>query len=190
MSELTKRICHFAVEMCKTWGALITGGFIIGIIASWQWTGHLISTRIGWTIIVGGIIVSAFQVWSRQAERADSTKRKGQYIFILKAITRLPEGHLLPPIQHPRFDLHTIESRVRIAQYEEATKMHDGSDMALMPTPEEEQAFAGELRTVEEHYGLPSVHDPNREEKIEAILHRMVDDNKLRFHPPNFWSIV
>lgn len=119
-----------------------------------------------------------------------TTKRKRQNIFVLKAITKLPEGHLLPPVQYPRYDLHTIADHIRIAQYEEALRMHDGSDMVLIPTPEEEKQFAQELRTVEKRFGLPSVRDAERNEKIETVLHRMVDDNKLRYHPPNMWSIV
>lgn len=184
------RLGQFTVEMCKTWGALLTSGFIIAIFSSWQITGHAIPARLGWGIIIAGIIVAAFQVWNRQVDLADTTKRKRQCIFILKAITRLPEGHLLPLVQYPRYDLHTIESRVRIAQYEEALKMHDGSDMALLPTPEEEQEFAAELRAVEELYDLPAVRDPQRHQKIENILHKMTDDHKLHFEPPNMWRIV
>jgi hypothetical protein len=101
-------------------------------------------------------------------------------------MTKLPEGHLLPPAQHPRFDLDTIESRVRIAQYEAAI----GEGIGLLPTPEEEQRITGELRNVEKRYGLPSVRDPERSKKMETILHEMVNDNRLRFHPPNMWSIV
>jgi hypothetical protein len=119
-----------------------------------------------------------------------TTKRKRQQIFVLKAITRLPEGHLAPPVQYPRYDLHTIANNIRMAQYEEALRMHDGSDMALIPTPEEERAFARELKKVQRVYDLPAVREPDRDEMIERILHRMVDDNRLRFHPPNMWSIV
>ena len=34
-----KRIGQFTIEMCKTWGALVTGGFGIGLLV-WGLTGH------------------------------------------------------------------------------------------------------------------------------------------------------
>jgi hypothetical protein len=64
--------------MCKTWGALLTGGFFIAILASWQLTGHNIPPRLGWTLIVGGVIVAGFQVWNRQFERAEKILRERQ----------------------------------------------------------------------------------------------------------------
>jgi hypothetical protein len=32
--------------------------------------------------------------------------------------------------------------------------------------------------------------DCDRQQKIENILHDMVEAGKLRFHPPNMWSVV
>jgi hypothetical protein len=119
-----------------------------------------------------------------------TTKRKRQQIFVLKAMAQLDPGQLMPPIQYPRYDLHTISNRIRIAQYETALQMHGQGDMILMPSAAEEEQFVRELRKVERRYGLPSVRDPHRNERIEEILHRMVDDNRLRFHPPNMWSIL
>jgi tetrahydromethanopterin S-methyltransferase subunit E len=63
---MLRRIGQFVVEMCKTWGALLTGGFIIAIISIWQFTGHNIPTKVGWSLIMGAIIIAAFQVWNRQ----------------------------------------------------------------------------------------------------------------------------
>ncbi len=61
-----RRIGKFMVEMCKTWGALVTGGFLIGLFVSWQLTGHTIPVKIGWAIIIGAVVIAAFQVWTRQ----------------------------------------------------------------------------------------------------------------------------
>jgi hypothetical protein len=119
-----------------------------------------------------------------------TTKQNRQDIFVLKAIARMPDCHWIPPAQYPRYDLCTIANNIRMAQYEEALRLHDGGDMGLFPTPEEEQEFVRELKTVERRYGLPGVRDPERDTKVEEILHRMVRCNKLRFHPPNTWSIV
>ena len=38
--------------------------------------------------------------------------------------------------------------------------------------------------------GLPSRDDQNRLEKLESILHEMVDDQKLKFLPPNRWMVI
>ena len=34
------RIGRFIVQICKTWGARLTGGFFIALFTSWQITGH------------------------------------------------------------------------------------------------------------------------------------------------------
>jgi hypothetical protein len=119
-----------------------------------------------------------------------TTRRKRQQIFVLKAMTQLDPGQLMPPLHYPRYDLCTISNRVRIAQYEAALKMHGQGDMILMPSAAEEEEFKRELKKVDRRFDLPPVRDLNRDDKIESILHQMVDDNKLRFHPPNMWSIL
>jgi hypothetical protein len=37
--------------------------------------------------------------------------------------------------------------------------------------------------------GLPDPKDSERQQKTEEILHEMVDDNLLAFHPPNMWAV-
>lgn len=121
-----------------------------------------------------------------------TAKRNHQDVFVLKAMSRLPEGCFVPTIEYPRCDLHTIANRVRLAQYEAAFALLNGGDVWSLPVPtkQEEDAVAKQLKIVAKRYGLPGIHDPERNRKIEEILHRMVRDNKLRFHPPNMWSIV
>jgi hypothetical protein len=62
----SEHIGEFVVEMGKTWGARLTGGFLIALLSAWYLTGHSIPPRIGWAIIMGGVVVAAFQVWKRQ----------------------------------------------------------------------------------------------------------------------------
>jgi hypothetical protein len=69
-----KRISQFIIAICKTWGVLLTGGFLIAILASWQLTGHTITPKLGWTIIVLGVLVAAFQVWKKQVDVADKLR--------------------------------------------------------------------------------------------------------------------
>jgi hypothetical protein len=71
---MLKRIVQFVSEMCRTWGALVTGGFLVGLIGVWLLTGHILPPKIGWVVCIGGIIVATFQMWNRQV---DATQ-KGQ----------------------------------------------------------------------------------------------------------------
>jgi hypothetical protein len=71
-----KRVGQFTFEMCKTWGALVTGGFLIALFASWQLTGHSIPVKVGWAIIISAVVIAAFQVWNRQFDRAEELARE------------------------------------------------------------------------------------------------------------------
>jgi hypothetical protein len=71
-----KRIGKFMVEMCKTWGAGLTGGFLIALSVSWQLTGHSISIKAGWGIIICAIVIAAFQVWNRQLTIAERVQQE------------------------------------------------------------------------------------------------------------------
>jgi hypothetical protein len=71
---MLKRIGQFAVKICKTWGALLTGGFFIAIIASWQVTGHSIPVKVGWALIIGGIVIAAFEVWNQQVNATEKAQ--------------------------------------------------------------------------------------------------------------------
>jgi hypothetical protein len=68
------RIGKFIVAICKTWSAVLTGGFLIAIVGSWQDTGHNIPPRLGWALIMGGIVVAAFQVWNQQVTIVESLR--------------------------------------------------------------------------------------------------------------------
>src|SRR5947209_573900 len=118
-------------------------------------------------------------------------KRKRQHIFILKAITRprIDHGLSMRTPEGWRYDLSTIERKIYIAQVQAAINIHRDEDVALMLSPEEQEEFREELKAIQKKYGLPAINDPKRAEKIEDILHDMVDI-KLRFHPPNSWSIL
>jgi hypothetical protein len=70
-TAVIRRILYFIKALCTTWGGLLTGGFLIALVTSWQITGHSVSPRVGWTIIVLGLLAAAFQVWSRQIDRTE-----------------------------------------------------------------------------------------------------------------------
>jgi len=133
-----------------------------------------------------------------------ASRRKRQHIFVLRAIT-LPRhdcGVNVQPTEGRRYDLATIRRNLYLAHLEAAIACYKNEDMThleaaigshqneetLLPLLAVEQdQFRKELKAVQKRYGLPKLRDPKRAEKIEAILHDMED--KLRFHPPNFWSV-
>jgi hypothetical protein len=121
-----------------------------------------------------------------------TAKRNRQDVFVLKAMARLPDDHFMPPTEYPRCDLYTISNWLRRSQYEEAFGLLQGGDRMWLPTPtrQEEDEVVKQLKIVERRFGLPGLRDPERARKVEEILHRMVRDNKLRYHPPNMWSII
>lgn len=133
-----------------------------------------------------------------------TSRRKRQHSFVLKAITRPSHDHGLsvPPTEGWRYDLATINRNLYAAHLEAAVACYKNEEMAHLEAAigsyqnkeselpllaVEQEDYRKELKAVQKRYALPKLHDPKRAAKIEAILHDMED--KLRFHPPNFWSI-
>jgi hypothetical protein len=106
---MIRRIGQFAFEFCKTWGAVLTGGFCVALIASWQFTGHSIPPRIGWWIVIGGVIVAAFQVWERQVRRAEVVE---QELASLREANR--NGLFPPPLIAPELQVEEPKPRLSI----------------------------------------------------------------------------
>lgn len=75
-NKLLKRIGHFVIKICTTWGVRLTGGFFIAIFTSWQLTGHNIPVKVGWGIIIAGIIVASFEVWNQQVTATEKVERE------------------------------------------------------------------------------------------------------------------
>lgn len=119
----------------------------------------------------------------------DTERKKRRDIFILKAITNAHSARVGFSIEKPQLDLREIEGLLTVAQLSEAG-CHDGDSCYLSPlvTPEQVAPYRRALKRVEWKYGLPSLHDPRRLHKIEAILHEM--SATLKFHPPDKWSII
>ena len=114
-------------------------------------------------------------------------RRKERNRFVLKAIATEP-GHLVAPLPGAvRYDLATIDRRVYIAQMTEAL-----GDVPLFhdePIPKEKEQKYQRTIKAQHKLGLPDPADPERASKIEAVLHEMVEDGVLSFHPPNMWVI-
>jgi hypothetical protein len=122
-----------------------------------------------------------------------TSKRKRRNIFVLKAIVALPdESFPWPHTNGMAFDLPFIEMQIIAAIIGEATgrtyqKTYLAKGMYDAFFSEEDRA---KCRAVAKKYGLPVREDKNARQKIENVLHEMVEDGKLRFLPPERWSIV
>jgi hypothetical protein len=66
--KMIRRIWQFGAAITKTWGARVTGGVVIGVLGVWQLTGHTLKPWVGWTVIMGGVVVACFEVWNKQVE--------------------------------------------------------------------------------------------------------------------------
>ena len=114
-----------------------------------------------------------------------SARRKERHRYVLKAMSTEP-GRLLAPIPGAtRYDLATIDRRLYIAEMEEA--LGEAPLFHEIP-PEKLKQYAAALKRLKK-LGLPIPNEPARATKLERILHEMVDDNLLRWEPPNMWSV-
>jgi len=75
---MIRRTWQFITALAKSWGTLVTGGLIIGIIGVLQLTGHPVKLWVGWGIVVGGIIAACFVVWNKQRDELERFKTAWQ----------------------------------------------------------------------------------------------------------------
>lgn len=59
----------------------------------------------------------------------------------------------------------------------------------IRPSTEQLKTHHRELLRIQRKFGIPSLNDSCRTQKIELILHEMAEDGKLEFHPPNEWRL-
>jgi hypothetical protein len=116
-----------------------------------------------------------------------SAKKRQLHIFVLKAMAASP-GALAPDVAGHRFDLVSIDRKVQMAQRHQLLggEKLDG-EILMVPLPERKQL--GKQTRNQSKMGLPGIQDIDRLQKLEQILHDMVEAGRLRFCPPNSWSI-
>jgi hypothetical protein len=141
---------------------------------------------VDWIIGILEAIASPVFKWIRNKGEA---KRRRLHIFVLKAIGRTG-GIVAPDLTGHRFDLASIDRLLLIAQLNEAL----GGDqrieeiMVLFEDPDTKEYHRKWKQQVK--LGLPGRRDADRMQKLEQILHDMTEAGKLRFHPPNMWSVL
>jgi hypothetical protein len=62
------QILQFIRAIVRHWGALVTGGALIGIVGIWQGTGHAVSPTIYWVVAILGIIGACYLAWNEERD--------------------------------------------------------------------------------------------------------------------------
>jgi hypothetical protein len=76
---LLHRIWRYFKAVCHYWGALVTGGFVIGFLAVWQGTGHNIKLWISIDIAIIAILIATFRAWDDQVNTIElAAKERNQ----------------------------------------------------------------------------------------------------------------
>jgi len=53
----------FIRAVARHWGSLVTGGFFIGVIGTWQATGHNVPPAVYWGIALIALFIAFFKAW-------------------------------------------------------------------------------------------------------------------------------
>jgi hypothetical protein len=57
---------QFLRAVIRRWGALVSGGAIIGSLGIWQGIGHPVSPTVYWIVAIGGIFVACYLAWNEE----------------------------------------------------------------------------------------------------------------------------
>jgi hypothetical protein len=76
MIELFTDIKAFVNALRKHWGSLVTGGMAIGLLGTWQNTGHAISPWIYWAIALLGFFGACFFAWRDETRKTEEHRLK------------------------------------------------------------------------------------------------------------------
>jgi hypothetical protein len=115
-------------------------------------------------------------------------RRKRRDIFVLMAITNAHSAELGYSIKDSSLDLRKIEGLIAEAQLVAAgCSTGDYCYIEPLVVAKERISHKWKLKWVEWRYGLPALNHPQRLKKIATLLH---DNPRLRFEPPDMWSVI
>jgi hypothetical protein len=66
-----RRLLEFTIAVVRHWGALVTGGVLIGALGTWQSTGHTVKPWVYWLVAIVALFVAFFRAWKDKAEQLD-----------------------------------------------------------------------------------------------------------------------
>jgi hypothetical protein len=103
---MLNRVWLFLIAVASRWGALVTGGFLIGVVSIYQSISHPVPPWIYWVIGVGALFVACFKAWNDQFDVAEAEKARnlkpqivGEVLhakFSGFSVTRIEDGPQLP----------------------------------------------------------------------------------------------
>jgi len=70
-------VVQFIRAVVEHWGALVSGGAIIGFLGIWQGTGHPVPPTVYWIVAIVGIFVASYLAWNE--ERVAKERALGEY---------------------------------------------------------------------------------------------------------------
>jgi hypothetical protein len=59
-------VFQFLRAVIRHWGALVSGGAIIGFLGIWQGTGHPVSPTVYWIVAIVGIFIACYLAWNEE----------------------------------------------------------------------------------------------------------------------------
>jgi len=77
--SIGNRAWQFLIAVVRHWGALVTGGVVIGLLWLWQGTGHTVKPWVFWLVAVVALFIASFKAWNDQfnaREAAEKTIQK------------------------------------------------------------------------------------------------------------------
>jgi hypothetical protein len=76
MPIILRHFWEFAVAVSRRWGALVTGGFIIGLIAVYEHArGRPIGGRLFWIAVIISLLIACFSVWRKERSTVERLSR-------------------------------------------------------------------------------------------------------------------
>jgi hypothetical protein len=97
---------RFLIAVARGWGALVTGGFLIGLVTIYQSTSHPVAPWIYWSIGLGAVFVACFEAWNEQFDAAEAERLKnlkpqliGEVLYATfsgSSTTRIKDGPQVP----------------------------------------------------------------------------------------------
>jgi hypothetical protein len=66
LATTISNIFQFTRAVVRHWGALVSGGALIGFLGIWSGTGHQVPPFVYWIVAVIGIFVACYQAWNEE----------------------------------------------------------------------------------------------------------------------------
>lgn len=73
-------IINFALAVRKHWGALVTGGALIGLLGIWQGTGHSVPAWVYSAIALIALFAAFYKAWKEKAEQVETEIAKAREV--------------------------------------------------------------------------------------------------------------